>query len=46
MADPEIYQQSGKVAEVKAEVEETEETLDRAYKRWEDLEAIKEAAEK
>ncbi|MBE9536448.1 MAG: hypothetical protein IMF07_04645 [Proteobacteria bacterium] len=45
MADPEIYQQSGKVAGLKAEVEETEETLARAYKRWEGLEAIKEASE-
>lgn len=46
MAEPEIYQQSAKLAEIQDEVEEIEETLANAYKRWEELEAIKELAEK
>lgn len=46
MAEPEIYQQSAKLAEIQDEVEETEEALANAYKRWEELEAIKEASEK
>jgi len=44
MAEPEIYQQSARLAEIQDEVEGTEVALARAYKRWEELEAVKEAS--
>ena len=44
MADPEFYKGSGnKVSEVKSKMEELEVALISAYKRWEELETIKEA---
>src|SRR5208337_3160520 len=43
MADPDFYRESGnKVTEFKARLEMVEKELAGAYKRWEDLEAVKE----
>ena len=42
MADPAFYRESGKkVAETKARLEAVEKELAEAYKRWEELEALK-----
>jgi len=42
MADPAFYRESGsKVAETKARLATVEQELSRAYKRWEELEALK-----
>jgi ATP-binding cassette subfamily F protein uup len=42
MADPAFYRESGKkVAETKARLETVEKELAEAYKRWEELEAVK-----
>ncbi len=45
MADPEFYRKSGEmISGAKARMEELKTELEKGYKRWEDLEGIKEAS--
>jgi ABC transport system ATP-binding/permease protein len=45
MADPEFYRNSGEmVAVIKSRMEQLKRELDEGYRRWEELEGIKEAS--
>jgi len=45
MAEPQVYQDIDKLAEVKEEIENLEKVLEENYKRWEELEELKEKLE-
>ncbi|MDH3973016.1 MAG: ATP-binding cassette domain-containing protein [Deltaproteobacteria bacterium] len=41
MTDPEIYRNSDRISEIKADIENIEKSLEEDYKRWEELEELR-----